>query len=70
MLYRAVIKLPFPKGDNYMITARQKEWVDGKHLPPKMKQYKNIEAYITDVQRYVPVRVTEAYKDYYGKRGY
>ena len=53
-----------------MITKRQKEWVDGKHLPPKMKQYRNIGEYITDVQRYVPTRITEAYRDYYGKRGY
>lgn len=50
--------------------TKQKNWANGKYLPPKKKWYKNIEDYITDIQKYIPTRVTEAYQDYYGKRGY
>jgi hypothetical protein len=53
-----------------MATKIQKEWCDGKYLPPRKRSYKNLEDYTSDIQRYVPIRIIEAYREDYGKRGY
>ena len=52
-----------------MKTKSQKEWANGKYLPPKQRGYRSLYDYVSDVQRYIPNKVSQAYHESIGKRG-
>jgi hypothetical protein len=52
-----------------MRTQKQISWINGKGLPPKIKVYSNVKDYLSDIERYLPLNITQAYTESLEKRG-
>jgi len=46
-----------------MKQSKQKSWADGKCLPPKIRSYLNNREYVSDIEKFIPIRVSQAYTE-------
>ena len=44
-----------------MKRLKQKSWADGKGLPPKIRSYLSNKEYVSDIEKFIPIRVSQAY---------